>query len=104
MDIRAYYAEIRTQETVLKGQNPSGFVHVVSEGNQDKNSTGGRVAEVSVYTAAKHLVERTARLATKDEVDAFNEAARQFKQRMQPTGTSRKGQVVLVLDDKATQR
>jgi hypothetical protein len=66
MDLRAYYRKLREVESQL----PDKFVVIVSMDTPDGGKPGV-MTEVSRLTAAKHVVENRARVATPEEADAF---------------------------------
>jgi hypothetical protein len=71
MDTQMYYATLRAQRETLAKAHPSGYLLVVSLDDPQRNVTPGAVCEVSVGDAARLLIDRTHRVATPDEVNAY---------------------------------
>jgi hypothetical protein len=67
MDLRAYYKKVREIESEL----PSPFVVMVSLETPDGGKPGV-LTEVAKLTAAKHIAEGRARVATADETDEYH--------------------------------
>jgi hypothetical protein len=67
MDLRAYYKKVREIESEL----PSSFVVTVSLETPDGGKPGV-FTEVAKLTAAKHIAEGRARVATADEADEYH--------------------------------
>jgi len=73
MDTQQYYAILREQRETLAKQHPSGFCLVVSLDDPQRNVKAGAVCEVSVADCARLLLDRTHRVATPAEVEAYRD-------------------------------
>lgn len=73
MDTQMYYAALREQRETMAKANPSGYLLVISLDDPQRNVTPGAVCEVSTADAARLLLERTHRVCTPDEVQAYRD-------------------------------
>ena len=73
MDTQMYYAALREQRETLAKVNPSGYLLVISLDDPQRNVTPGAVCEVSTADAARLLLDRTHRVCTPDEVQAYRD-------------------------------
>jgi hypothetical protein len=91
MDLKAYYKKVREIESQLPGP----FVVVVSTETSD-GGKAGVLTEVATLTAAKHIAEGRARVATIQESDAFHARNQEAKEAAENTAAANKMQFVVV--------
>lgn len=90
-DIQAYYEGIAASKKELDEKYPSGFLFVTAVRNISKgNLGGGTVTEVSTRTAARHIVDITARPSTQAEIDAHKQRGLEFRDEMARRNFERK--------------
>lgn len=73
MDIKQWGQDVQAKVEELTPLFPNGFCMVMSLSNRERNTTPGKVCEVSVRSAARGIVENTHRLATPQEVVVFQD-------------------------------
>lgn len=95
MKTEAYYAEIKKQTAALAEQFPQGFCLLTSVANRDKGTVAGSVTEVANENAARCLVEQTHRMATDDEVAAWQDHQDRNRQQAKSTEYLLRGQKVI---------
>jgi hypothetical protein len=86
MNIREHAREIRLELERLEQEYATGFLHVTTLANRDKNTVAGIVSEVNLTIASAGLVEGTLRRSTPEEIENLHErhaATRQLLQRQQ---------------------
>jgi hypothetical protein len=91
MDLKAYYKKVREVESGLS--HP--FVVVVSVETQD-GGKAGVMTEVATLTAAKHIAEGRARVATAEESAVFHSRNQEAKQAADDAVAASRMQFVVV--------
>jgi hypothetical protein len=91
MDLRAYYKKVREIESGLSGP----FVVVVSVETSDGGKPGV-FTEVAKLTAAKHIAEGRARVATAEEADEYHLRNLEAKQAFDEAAAMNKMQFVVI--------
>ena len=89
-DASVYFSAIQAEKARLDRAFPEGYLFITSLKNFAANSTAGTVSEVPTKTAAKHVVENTARVATPEEIADFKARAQAFSNRMASQQFARK--------------
>lgn len=81
-DIKAYHRLLRAETERLEGEYPEGCLYVTSVATPgDSNTTGGRVTEVNLDTAARGFVAGTMRVSTTTEIQTHLTEGESFKAR-----------------------
>jgi L-amino acid N-acyltransferase YncA len=86
MNIKETARDIRERREQLDTAFPNGYLYICTIDNRERAVKGGAVSEVSSSVAAKHIVERTGRVATDAEIEDLHKrhaATRQLLQRQQ---------------------
>ena len=94
MDTRAYFSEVRELEQRLESEHGQ-IVHITSLKHRDKNSTAGATYSARPYNAARCIVDETHRLATKEEIAAFEELQKRNFAESTRSEAKKKQQVVV---------
>jgi hypothetical protein len=97
MDVKQHNQDIADAVRELSPRYPDDTVIVMSLTNRDRNSTAGRVVEVNVKQAAKLVVEKTHRLATAEEIEAFKSRNDNEKKRIEQSELKRAGQSLRII-------
>lgn len=93
MDLRAYFQKIKQVEQSIE----DAFAVVVSQETPDGGSPGV-LTEVHKASAAQLIVEGKAKLATKEEADAFHQSKVQAKEECERAALAGRVQLSLVSD------
>ena len=93
MDLRAYYKKVRE----IEGTLPRPFVVLVSIETPD-GGKAGVLTEVATLSAAKHIAEGRARVATAEESDIFHARNQAAKKSAEAAAEANKMKLVVVRD------
>lgn len=93
MDLRVYFQKIKQLEQAIEGA----FAVIVSQETSD-GGVPGVLTEVHKASAAQLVVEGKARLATKDETDAFQQSKVLAKEEVERATLAGRVQLSLVSD------
>jgi len=91
-DLRKYWQEVREIETSLPE-----FVWLMSMDNRPLGQRGGCIAQVAAATGARLLYARSHRLATDEEIEAYQTAQDEVKHLAFYEGLRKRGIAVIAL-------
>lgn len=91
MDLRSYYTKVREAEATLTGDSVVVVSLVTSEGGKE-----GVRTEAPRKVAAKLIAEGRARVATEDEAEAFHDATREAKARIDREEAAKRMHVMVI--------
>jgi hypothetical protein len=101
MDLNAYFADKRVCEAELRQGRPHNVVYITSLFHRDRNSTAGTTVSASCANAARVITDGTHRIATPDEIKAFQDRQQEELRRNTVSEQMNKRQFFVVLPNSA---